>query len=167
MKTTRLCATLVPLVLALTGCTTTGIGGGQLSGQGVQENPVAFSWTSTDGGISGTMTAALPDGAIFQGRFFQITQQTRAEVLNPLWMHWHNGWNDWPYWDGPYAQPFPTTQFITYYSGKVVATLESPDQQYMRCRFHLVGPTQGMSGGGEGECQLSQGRVVRAVFPGK
>ncbi len=166
MKTARLFSTLLGLMFALAACTTTGIGGGQMSGAGAQDEPVAFSWKSTDGGMSGTMTAALP-GALFQGRFFQITQQTRAEVLNPLWMHWHSGWDDWPYWGGPMAPSYPSTQFITYYSGKVVATLESEGKQRMRCRFHLVEPARGMSGGGEGECQLSEGRVVRAVFAGK
>ena len=167
MKNAGLCATLVALGCVLSACTTTGVGGGHISGQGGLENPVSFSWTSTDGGMTGSMTAALPEGVVFQGRFFQITRETRADMLMPLWHHWHNGWNDWPYWGGPYATPVPATQFITYYSGKVVATLESPDQQHMRCRFHLEGPSRGMSGGGEGECQLSQGRVVRAVFPGK
>lgn len=63
--------------------------------------------------------------------------------------------------------PYPTTQFITHYSGKVVATLTGQGDQRMRCRFHLVAPASGMSGGGEGQCQLADGRVVQAVFPGK
>ena len=54
-----------------------------------------------------------------------------------------------------------------HYSGKVVATLEAPEQQRMRCRFHLVAPARGMSGGGEGQCQLSDGRALRASFAGK
>lgn len=74
MKTTRLLTALLLCLAALAACTTTGTGGGQVTGAGAQEEPVAFNWKSTDGG---------------------------------------------------------------------------------------------MSGGGEGECQLSDGRVVRAVFPGK
>ncbi len=166
MKNTGWLLTFPVLMITLAACTTTGIGGGQLSGAGGPEETVTFNWTSTDGGMSGSMTAALP-GSTFQGGFFQITQQTRAEVLNPLWMHWRSGWYDWPYWGGPLASPYPTTQFITHYSGKVVATLESEGKQRMRCRFHLADPVRGMSGGGEGECQLSEGRLVRAVFPGK
>lgn len=166
MKTTKSLATLLLLNLALVACTTTGTGGGQMTGSGAQMEPVAFNWSSTDGGLSGTMTAALPDTS-YQGRFFQITQQTRAEVLMPLWTHWNRGWYDWPYWGGPVAPPYPTTQFITHYSGKVVATLTAQGDQRMRCRFHLVEPARGMSGGGEGQCQLTDGRVARAVFPGK
>ena len=161
----RLTALLLGLG-ALSACTSSGIGGGQLMGADARHEPVTFSWLSTDGGMSGTMTAALP-GAVFEGRFFQITRQTRGEVLSPLWDHWHSGWYDWPYWNSPFPPAYPTAQFITYYSGKVVATLASADQQRMRCRFHLAGPAQGMSGGGEGECQLSDGRVVQAVFAGK
>ena len=166
MKITRLLAALPVLMLALVACTTTGFGAGQLAGPGAQEEPVTFSWSSTDGGMSGAMTAALPNVS-YQGRFFQITQQTRGEMLTPLWTHWNRGWYDWPYWSGPGSPSYPATQFITFYSGKVVATLESPGKQRMRCRFHLVEPVRGMSGGGEGQCQLSDGRLVRATFPGK
>lgn len=166
MKATTSPATLVWLCLLLWGCTTTGTGGGQLTGVGAHAEPVTFSWTSTDGGLSGLMTAVLPDVS-YQGQFFQITEQTRAEVLAPLWNHWNRGWYDWPYWVGPVAPPYPMTQFITHYSGKVVATLTASGDQRMRCRFHLAAPVRGMSGGGDGECQLTDGRVVQAFFPGK
>lgn len=166
MKTTESLASFMLLNLALVACTTTGTGGGQLAGDGAQSEPVAFSWTSKDGGLSGTMTAALPDVS-YQGEFFQITQQTRTEVLAPLWTHWNRGWYDWPYWGVPVSPAYPATQFITHYSGKVVATLAAQGEQRMRCRFHLVQPASGMSGGGEGQCQLSDGRLVRAVFPAK
>ena len=99
-------ATLLLLNLALAACTTTGSGGGQLAGPGAQEEPVTFSWSSTDGGMSGAMTAALPNVS-YQGRFFQITQQTRGEVLTPLWTHWNRGWYDWPYWSGPMISAVP------------------------------------------------------------
>ncbi len=167
MTTARPWTRLVWLMSALTACTTTGIGGGQLVGAAARDQPVAFSWKSLDGGISGSMVAVLL-GQSFQGRFFQITEQTRSEVLSPLWLNWRHGWYDWPYWGGPLGgMPYPTTQFITHYTGKVVATLESPAGQRMRCRFQLVAPAQGMSGGGEGECQLSDGAVVRATFAGR
>lgn len=164
MARTRSLASFLFLNLALVACTTTGTGGGQLAGVGAPSEPVAFSWTSKDGGMSGTMTAALPD-VNYQGQFFQITQQTRTELLAPLWTHWNHGWYDWPYWGISASPPYPATQFITHYSGKVVATLAAQGDQHMRCRFHLAQPSSGMSGGGEGQCQLSDGRVVRAVFP--
>lgn len=164
MTRKKLLTALLGGLWGVSACTSTGIGGGQVRDQTGQEAPVTFRWQSNDGGMSGSMTATLQD-AHFEGRFFQITRQIRGEALNPLWMHWRSGWYDWPYWNGPLPPPYPTTaQFLTYYSGKVVATLESAGQPHMRCRFHLVAPARGMSGGGEGECQLSDGRVVQAVF---
>ena len=164
------------LLLAVSACTTTGTGGGEIAGAGKAPERVSFNWTSNDGGISGVMTALLP-GQTFSGRFFQITEQTRSEVLVPLWTHWPLGWYDWPYWDRhlmrpyPFAPafpyPYPTPQFITHYSGKVVATLEAEGRQRLRCRFDLVEPARGMGGGGDGECQLSDGRTVRADFAPK
>lgn len=162
MKITRL-GFVLALLFSVLGCTTAGTGSGQLLGVGVPEQPVSFIWTSNDGGISGVMMAAIPEGS-FQGQFFQITQQTRVETLAPLWSHWGSGWDDWPYWGGPLPPMYPSPQFVTHYSGKVVATLQSASLQRMRCRFHLMAPARGMSGGGEGECQLSDGRLVRAVF---
>jgi hypothetical protein len=36
----------------------------------------------------------------------------------------------------------------------------------MRCRFNLISPQRGMSGGGEGRCQLSESdREISAEFP--
>lgn len=169
MKTREMIWTgVATLAIACGACTTvtTGTGGGVLVGSGTPDQPVMFSWNSTDDGISGSMTASI-SGASFQGRFFQITQRTRSELLLPLWTRWHPGWYDWPYWGGAMSMPYHATQFITRYSGKVVATLESADKQYLRCRFHLVDPVRGMAGGGEGECQLSDGRSVKANFSGQ
>ena len=160
MKNTAIRLTLAAMACLCAACTSTGTGSGELSNaSGQNQQPVTFTWTSTDGGITGSMTAQLP-GATYQGRFFQITQETRAETLAPLWGRWPMGWSDWPY--GPGLAPFPES-FITHYSGRVVATLEAGDQ-YMRCRFQLSQPSRGMAGGGEGECQLSRGGTVRANF---
>ena len=178
MKCASRWITSLGLVLALSACTTltSGTGGGRVTGEGAAPAQVSFSWTSSDGGISGVMTAALP-GQTFSGRFFQITEQTRAEVLTPLWSRWPPGWHDWPPlgrpwmvpqpypYPYPYPYAYPTTQFLTHFTGKVVASLESPEgPQQIRCRFDLVEPVRGMGGGGDGDCQFSDGRTVRAVF---
>jgi hypothetical protein len=146
----------------LTGCTTTGMVGGELSRQGQTDQPVLMSWKSHDGGNSGTMVATLP-GATYQGRFFQITQQTRQHGVAPLWDGWTVGWRDWPYW-GWAPEGFEWTQFSTRYTGKVLANLQSEGGRHMRCRFHLAEPLRGMSGGGDGECQLQGGGTVHARF---
>ncbi|WP_217430651.1 hypothetical protein [Duganella vulcania] len=145
---------------AVVACTTTGFGTGVATKAGATAETVPFTWTSKDGGISGSMTASY-DGKLYQGRFFQITQSTTADSLDPLWMNWRHGWHDWGYWGA--AGPYPTTVFITRYSGKVVASLDA-GADHMRCRFHLVDPSRGMGGGGEGECQNSAGQTIRANF---
>ena len=55
-----------------------------VTGLGQPDNPVLFAWKSTDGGITGTMTATLPT-ATFQGPFLQITQQTQSDAMVPIW----------------------------------------------------------------------------------
>ena len=154
------------MVTMLAGCattTTTGMGGGDMSVKGQQDKPVMFSWKSNDGGISGTMVATLP-AATFTGPFVQVTHETRSESLAPLWVGWTTGWSDWAYWSRPWNGPYSFNRFERYYSGKVVANLRDAGGATMRCRFNLDDPSGGMSGGGQGECQLSGGRIVDAII---
>ena len=165
-----LVAALGVATLALGACTTTGVGGGEVLRAGERQAPVQFAWTSKDGGVSGTLTASLENEA-FEGRFFQITQQTERTSLAPLWIGFRPGWYDWPYggfggfggYDGGIG-PYDDTQFVTHYTGRVVANLGAANGDRMRCRLQLVQPAQGMSGGGAGECQLTGGRTVEARF---
>ena len=159
----RAAGVAVGAALLLGACATTGMGGGDLTTKGNAEQPVLFTWKSDNGGISGTMTASLP-GATYQGRFFQITQQTQRETLQPLWNGWSEGWPDWPYWGYGGYGPYDVTQFITRYTGKVVANLATADGHKMRCRLHMIDPPRGMSGGGEGECQIAGAGTIHAKF---
>ena len=145
--------------ITLIGCTSMGADSGAASPGGTL---VSFSWTSKDGGTTGTMTANLKDGAAYSGPFVQMTSTVRVELLEPIWRGWRRGWNDWGYWGRGSA--FADTAFATQYSGKVVANLQGPSDQRMRCRFHLNSPQAGMGGGGQGECQLGSGTTVDAVF---
>lgn len=164
MKKSALMGIAISTSLAiLSGCATTGMGSGEMTQKGKPTEPVLFSWKSSNGGNSGSMVANLPD-ATYTGRFFQITRQTARETLGPMWDGWNEGWSDWPYWTQPWPSDYNVTQFITNYSGKVVANLHASKGQYMRCRFHLAEPASGMSGGGQGECQISGGRVINAEF---
>jgi hypothetical protein len=164
LRRTKLAAAAANALL-LGACATAGMGGGELSRKGKVDEPVLFSWTSTDGGISGTMVATLPD-ATYQGRFFQITQQTQRQIVSPLWDGWVEGWRDWPYWGWGSFGPYLWTEFATRYTGKVLANLKTTSGERMRCRFHMANPSRGMSGGGDGECQLQGGSIVHARFQG-
>jgi hypothetical protein len=146
-------AAAVWMALALGACTTMGTGSGSTSSG---DTPVSFDWTSKDGGVSGTMSATIGNGIVFTGPYLEITQVAQSEAFYPMWAGWSPGWRDWSYGlEGP----------TTTYSGKVVANLQGPDSQRMRCRFDLNDPVSGMGGGGQGKCQVAGGATVDAVFP--
>jgi hypothetical protein len=159
----------VPALLAAiaAGCTTMGTGTGSTPTGG---SPTTFSWKSTDG-ISGTISASMSNGKTYSGQYFQITKDTTVDTIGPLW----DGWGDfggigygrgyggdfgWDYW-GAFASP----DFITHYTGRVVANLMEPGGSHMRCQFRLIRPDDGMNGGGIGQCQLPNGTTIDANFP--
>ncbi|MDB5862634.1 MAG: hypothetical protein JWO70_440 [Betaproteobacteria bacterium] len=152
---TLLCAGIA----LMSACTSIGTGSGSVAPGGA---PVNFSWKSTNGGTSGTMSATLDDGKTYSGSYLQITHQvsTQGFEWDRGWSAWGAGWNDWDGWG-----PFPMDAFATEYSDRVTATLQDADGQRMRCTFHLNTPVDGMTGGGQGKCQLRNGRTVDAVFP--
>lgn len=140
-----------------TACATTGVGTGVTRGGG---SPVNFTWSS-DNSTSGTMTATLEKtGQTFNGKFFQVTSETRIDDVQPLFIGWRRHWNDWPYWGPDYG-----TGFVTHYSGRVLANLSSADGEHMRCSFRLMRPASGMAGGGEGRCQIPEGKTIDSTFP--
>lgn len=147
---------VIAVALTLGACSTMGVGSGSLK---PGNTPASFTWNSKDGGVTGHMSATLVNEGVFDGPFMQITSTTRTEVLEPLWTGWRRGWGDWGY-----RGSLPAEAFTTTYSGQVVANLTGPNQQSMRCRFTLNAPSEGMRGGGQGECQFGGGRTVSAVF---
>jgi hypothetical protein len=155
MNQSNVMVALPLLALLAAGCTTIGTGFGSTA---TGTNPVNFNWKSSDS-VSGTMNAMLSDGKTYSGQFFQITTDTTVDNLGPLWTGWGGvGPGEWGYWGaGP--------QFVTHYSGRVLANLSTPDGQYMRCKFQLVHPSDGMAGGGRGQCQMPDGKTIDATFP--
>jgi hypothetical protein len=145
---------LAMAALLATACTTMGSGIGETRGGGPG---VRFSWTAQDA-VKGQMTATFDSGESYTGQLFQITSDTRVDDVAPLWVGWHRRSGGWGYWDaGP--------EFVTHYSGRVLANLTNASGDHMRCNFRLVRPSSGMAGGGEGKCQLSGGRAIDATFP--
>jgi hypothetical protein len=157
MRLAMMKAAALPLVMALaTGCTTMGTGfGSTASGK----DPVNFTWKSSDE-VSGSMTATQADGQAFTGQFFQITTNTTVDSLGPLWTGWGPGWRrgGWDYWDAG-------SEFVTHYTGKVVANLTNTEGAHMRCTFQLIHPSDGMAGGGRGRCQTPDGKTIDTTFP--
>jgi hypothetical protein len=151
-------ACVIAVALTLSGCQTAGTGTGNVRGS---RKPVAFTWQSTDS-VSGDITATFGTGRVFRGQYFQITQDTRIDRLDPLWYGWDGRRRGaWRYWAADSG-----TQFAKTYSGRVLANLHSEDGEHMRCRFTLISPQRGMAGGGEGRCQLSESdQEISAEFP--
>jgi hypothetical protein len=138
------------------------------SGGGMGQSPsgdikATFSWEQT-APTSGTLRATVvqPDGtqAQYQGKFYQITKDTQVTTIAPLWNPWWPAWGGWAYWG-----PEPAEAFVTQYTGHVVANLAAANGDRMRCQFRLLRSSEGMKGGGEGECQLPSGKTIKADFP--
>ncbi len=96
----------------------------------------------------------------YEGKFYQITKESRIDAVGPLWDLWYPGWYGWPYWG-----PASSYTFIEHYTGHVVANLAGSNGQRMRCQFRLLRSSQGMKGGGQGQCQLPSGQTIDAEFP--
>ena len=146
----------------LASCASSGVGTGELVRRNsYQTEPVVFTWRTGADHLRGDIFATLPDGETYSGRFFEVTSTTQADTLAPLWVGWNPWWTDWPW--APYAYVGPN--FITNYSGRVLATLVGPGGKRMRCRFYMAMPESGMVGGGQGKCQFRDGTVIDAMFP--
>jgi hypothetical protein len=151
--TFNLAASLI--LFGLAGCASTGSGQGTVRNGGTV---VSFDWKSVDD-VSGTLTATFADGQVFTGQYFQITGDVRIDRMTPLWDGWHHPWHGWPYWSAD-AGP----NFGKYYSGRVLANLRTTSGEYMRCRFRLIRPSQGLSGGAQGTCQHPDGKTIDATL---
>jgi hypothetical protein len=127
---------------------------------------VPFTWESTGVGHSGSIQTTLPDGQAFNGQFHQITATTTVPDIDGFYSSWYaDGWGrpDWA-WDGGWPYYDAPDEYIKYYTGRAVAVLTSEGGTSMRCNFQLDDPERGMKGGGQGDCQLSNGERITAVF---
>jgi hypothetical protein len=147
---------LLPLLAAIAaGCTTMGTGIGHTPSGAM---PATFSWRSSDG-HSGTMQATLFNGTVFRGKYYQITSEKKFDSAK-LFDGWYSGWDETDWGVGP------SPDFVSQYTNRVVADLDSPSGSRMRCRLRLVYSAKGMHGGGGGECLLPGGEAIDVKFPG-
>jgi hypothetical protein len=148
------------LAAILVGCKSTGSGSGESRSGDVKVN---FTWQqseATDGTLAATVTDASGQQETYQGKFYQITQNSRIETIGGLWDPWYPRWGGWADWG-----PEPEESFIEHYTGHVVANLSGPDGMRVRCQFQLLRADEGMKGGGQGQCQLPSGKTIHAEFP--
>jgi len=100
---------------ALMGCKSTGQGYWRI--QTLAGVKARFMWEQSDPS-SGTLqaTVTIPDGAedTYEGKFYQITKESRIDTVGPVWDPWYPGWYGWPHWG-----PAPSDTFIEHYTGHV------------------------------------------------
>lgn len=186
-------ATTVAVIAGLaSGCVSQGFIEGRLtnvSQPSLPAIPVVLAYETDRFGNGGTLSATLPDGEHYSGRFLQITTATTADAFSWGWgpgPYWGGGGPYWggggPYWGGgapfwgggvPYwggwgafgpGVPNDWTAFVQNYSGRAVATLFGDRQHTMRCRLDLANPAVGISGGGVGDCRTSDGGQIEVQF---
>ncbi|HWA23936.1 MAG TPA: hypothetical protein VG735_16195 [Caulobacterales bacterium] len=145
------------LAMCVGACTTEGVGAGSSRSGNLS---ASFQWKENSA-IGGQMTAAMSNGQSYSGEYFQVTHDTTVEHYAPLWVGWEGrrGYaRDWGYWG-------PRKEFVTQYTGKVLANLSDAGGAHMRCVFTLRRPSSGMGGGGAGRCQLPGRVTIDAAFP--
>lgn len=127
---------------------------------------VSFTWESLGDAYSGRIQAALPTGETFRGSFHQIVTTVPATVYGDFYGQWYAAPWAGPSWYWGDAWPYTSSvdEFVTEYSGRVVARLSGDQGHEMRCKFKLSDPVVGMKSGGSGECQVSNGERITATF---
>lgn len=140
--------------VALAGCATVGSGVGYAQSGGRR---ATFAWRSSNP-VSGSMSASLPDGTNYSGRYCQVTRESRYDDA-ARFSGWYSGWDETDWGVGP------SPDFDARYTDHVVAILSSARGSHMRCSFQLASPSNGMYGGGSGECQLSGEDSIEVRFP--
>lgn len=155
-RTRSLCVLLFGHVF-LASCAHAGMGEGRVSEpldgprtSGAEEAPAKFTWRSGLDASAGEIQCTLPNGKVYAGKFAQIRPEFDAYETGPVFVGWSSPtWARDPWYGGPPAM------IDGVHVGKIVALLKSKDGARMRCRFLVVKPDSGMTGGVSGQCLLS------------
>ena len=146
---------LLPLLAVIAvGCSTTGTGIGYTPSGA---SATTFNWKSSDL-VSGTINATLADGTHYSGKYYQVTSDRKFDSATGF-SGWYSGWDETDWGVGP------SPDSVAQYTDRVIANLASPSGSSMRCRFKLAYPSNGMYGGGHGECRLPGGKPIDVRFP--
>lgn len=137
---------------------------GRVTLPGQQATPLTMTWKSGLFGESGKMSAVMPDGERFTGKYQVVSPGATRSSLDPAWTGDEPGKNQGQIDDTMWGAGRNTMAFIKTYENKAVATLRGNRGTTMLCRFNLDAAGAGMSGGGTGECQTSKGAKVTASF---
>ena len=153
------------LAIAAPGCTQKGSMTAVESGGATPGAAVVMDWESPEGErVTGTLTATLPSGETFSGKYIQVGTDTSDSDLEPYWSGWSGSqWGTWPQDYSATVEGSPSFQMQ--YSDRVIANLTGDKGGKMRCRFKLHDSVAGLAGGGMGQCQTGAGDEIEARFP--
>jgi len=168
-------AVLAVLAAACASTPKTGIISARWTAPDRGTTPVTVSWDAEDRKHGHIYTTLGPNGEHYHGTYVRITAETHVSTIAPVVGGWSGVWTryDWglasdPWAWGPGLGPVYGAAyyngFIEAYTGKVVATLFGSHGHSMRCRFDVADPELGLTGGGIGTCQTSDGATLDAEF---
>ena len=150
---------------ALLGCASGSVTGHvTLPGQAGAPAPLVMTWNSGLFGESGKISAVMPDGERFSGKYQVVSPGMTRSSLDPAWTGDEPGDNQGQIDDSMWGAGRNTVAFIKTYENKAVARLRGDRGSTMLCRFDLDAGGAGMGGGGTGECQTSKGAKIAAQF---
>src|SRR6266705_1984940 len=148
---------------ALLGCAS-GAVTGRVIQPGQKGEPLSMTWSSGLFGESGKISAVMPDGERFSGKYHVVSPGTTRSDLDPAWTGDEPGESQGAIDDSMWGAGRNQAAFIKTYENKAVARLRGDRGTTMMCRFNLDAGGAGMGGGGTGECQTSKGAKIAAQF---
>ena len=156
------------VVISLAAVALLGCASGPLTGHvtlpGQAATPLTMTWNSGLFGESGKMSAVMPDGERFTGKYHVVGPATTRSDLEPAWTGDEPGENQGEIDNSMWGAGRDSISFVKSYENKAVATLKGDRGTTMLCRFNLDAGGAGMGGGGTGECQTSKGAKITASF---
>ena len=156
-------ACIALLAGALLGCAS-GAVTGQITQSGQPSAPLSMTWNSGLFGESGKISAVMPDGERFSGKYHVVGPGTTRSDLDPAWTGDEPGDYQGQIDDSMWGAGRDQMAFVKTYENKAVARLRGDRGTTMMCRFNLLAGGAGMGGGGTGECQTSKGAKIAARF---
>ena len=137
---------------------------GRVTLPGQPATPLTMTWRSGLFGESGKMSAVMPDGERFSGKYTVVSPGMSRSSLEPAWTGDEPGDSQGEIDDSMWGAGRDHATFIRTYENKAVATIKGDRGTTMLCRFNLEAEGAGLGGGGTGECQTSKGAKISAQF---
>ena len=130
---------------------------------------VPFSFEELGETHGGLFTTLGKGGEHYSGPYVLVRAATDGKLVtevydgmtSPEWTAWQDG----P--DGTWQEVGVSFgAFSDFYTGKAVASLDGNRGDRMRCQLQLERPSEGLAGGGTGQCQTTAGDRIELAFSG-